>query len=79
MVTKHSDAKELSNAALYDMMTITLSRMDSIHSPSNMKDKSVSHKNKGNDGSKKERGTNVPKIIEHAQPLDTKPVKSVTS
>ena len=53
--------------------------MDSIHSPSNMKDKSVSHKNKGNDGSKKERGTNVPKIIEHDQPLDTKHVKSVTS
>ena len=52
LVTKHSDAKKISKAVLYDMMTITFSRMNSIHSPSNMKAKSLLHKNKGNDGSK---------------------------
>ena len=79
MVTKHSDAKKVSKAALYDIMTITFSRMGFIHSYSNMKYKILSHTNKENNGSKKERGTHVPKINEHDQPLDTKPVKSVTS
>ena len=79
LVTKHSDAKKVSKTELYDMMTIAFSRMNSIHSPSNMKDKSLLHKNKGNDDSKKERETHVPNIIEHDQSLNTKPVKSITS
>ena len=79
LVTKHSDAKKVSKAALYDIMTITFSRMGFIHSYSNMKYKILSHTNKENNGSKKERGAHVPKINEHDQPLDTKPVKSVTS